>query len=440
MYSPEDDRKIQEKIKKILEGLPGYTASGEADRKFIRRLYELSEEKRPEFKPIGPMYRRAAAGAALIVLFAAFNYLFVPQYACVMNVKGTVKMCRAGTNEWFFVKNTRTVLHKNDILKTFSDGKADIVFPKRYELRLASDSEIKLAHSAPKISGQGARYDLAKGKVYAYYDKLRNSEREFKIQTVEVEISVLGTDFMVASIPALNKTWVGVLDGVVRVTALNPDDLTALRGQSVQVAPGEKTSVKLGSAPARPQRLMEEELLEMEELYRIGTKPQVALLISTGKGRTRELLSVAHLYISADRRGALSDQIRKINEQFGKALKEGSRIEYLNNIRQFEEIVDKHPDPKYDVQFLLFIGAYYKHLEEYDKAIAVFQRIADNYSRSSLASIAQCAIGIIYEEKLHNTEKARIAFRKVISNYPNSPEVDEAVSGLRRLSPENITK
>jgi len=307
-------------------------------------------------------------------------------------------------------------------------------------LRLASDSEIKLARSAPKISGQGARYDLAKGKVYAYYDKLRNSKREFNIQTEEADISVLGTDFMVTSMPAINKTWVGVLDGIVNVTALRLNNLAAPIGQSVQVAPGEKTSVKLGNAPARPQRLMEEELLDMEELYRIGTKPQVALLISTGTGRTRELLSTAHLYISADRRGALSDQIRKINEQFGKAVKEGSKAAYLNNIRQFEEIVDKHPDPKYDVQFLLFVGAYYKHLEEYDKAIEILQRVVDNYRRSSLASIAQCAIGIIYEEKLQDTKKAEAAFRKVISDYPNSPEVDEAVSGLHRLSSENITK
>ena len=51
-----------------------------------------------------------------------------------------------------------------------------------------------------------------------------------------------------------------------------------------------------------------------------------------------------------------------------------------------------------------------------------------------LASLAQCAIGIIYEEKLKDNKKAGTAYRKVISDYPKSPEIEEAQAGLIRLS------
>ena len=39
-----------------------------------------------------------------------------------------------------------------------------------------------------------------------------------------------------------------------------------------------------------------------------------------------------------------------------------------------------------------------------------------------------------YEEKLHDNEKARLAYQKVISNYPHNPEREEASQGLERLS------
>jgi len=49
---------------------------------------------------------------------------------------------------------------------------------------------------------------------------------------------------------------------------------------------------------------------------------------------------------------------------------------------------------------------------------------------SDLASIACCAIGIIYEENLKDYPEAEEYYRRVLRNYPNSPEVYEAQEGL----------
>ena len=96
--------------------------------------------------------------------------------------------------------------------------------------------------------------------------------------------------------------------------------------------------------------------------------------------------------------------------------------EHLESIKLLEKIVDEYPNAKYDVQFLLYIGAYYEYISEHEEAIKAFEKVLDKYPDSPLASMAQCAIGIIYKDKLHDPEKARAAFKAVLDRYPNSLE------------------
>lgn len=423
------DEQIQEKIKKILADPPQYTFSQERRREFIARFYKVPEERRnlSDYFAMAarnvPLYARVAVMAS-VLLFCA-NYLFSPVYPVVSGVRGTVKIYHAARNEWAFAPEGRARLAKNDVLKTFGDGQADVAVPGVYHVRLKSDSELRLARAPSRLAAGRIGYELDKGKVFTYYRKKEGAGREFDIKTPQAVATAVGTDFMVEAMPALNTTWVGVLDGAVRVTGMEA---------AVMVAPGEKTTVFAGKAPARPTRLMESEMLELEELYRIGTKPQVALLISMGATRTRELLQIAPLYISSERPGVLPDKIERAARTFSQAIKEGAKEKYVENIGQFEELVNKYPNPKYDVQFLLFIAAYYEYLDEHAKAIGVFQRVIDSYPKSNLASIAQCAIGVIYEEKIKDLERARKAYEKVLSHYPKSTEVEEAGAGLGRIA------
>ena len=458
MNTHDDKPEILEKLKNILGPLLKHEMPEARKAEFLAWLKTEAERKRssqetkasiPEriryildnlpvlnlgnFELRMPALARVAAVA--FVAFIGFAYLFSPQYPLVSDMKGAVKICRANTNTWFFTQDRDKIrIGKGDIIKTFSDGRADIVLADRYHMRLEKDSEIKLAQAPSRLSGQGASYDLAKGKVYAYYNKLQGFKKEFDIRTNQADISVLGTDFMVSTSMVTNSTWVGVLDGVVKVAGINREDISQTGLQPVFVKPGEKTTVREGSSPSKPTRLMEDELMNLEELYHIGTKPQVALLISTGKTRTRELLSLTSLYISADGAGELPKQIKKIAKQLRQAIKESSKEKIMDNIEQFEGIVNKYPNPKYDVQFLLFIAGCYKHVGENIKAIDIFERVIRDYPKSSLTSIAQYAIGIIYDEILHDPDKAKIAYQKVVSNYPQSPEAEEAISGLQNVS------
>ena len=421
---------IQDKIKRLLHSLPSSKLPDEDRRKFIAWLYNLSAEKRPEPEHVFAGRPRSFAGAtaALVAVLVALTYLLLPQCPYVSDPKGTVKIYRASNNQWVFAERSKIRLYKNDVLKTFQDGQADIVLPNRYHLRLKNDSEIRVASLPSRILPGTIKYGLSKGRVYAYYNKKQALKKEFDIATGEADVSAVGTDFMVISTPALDRTWVGVMDGIVRVQGID------IKTPPVLVEPGEKTIINKGFAPQEPKRLLENELLEMEELYRIGTKPQVALLISTGKTRTRELLSLALLYISSDSRGAFPEKMERVEKRFRSIMGTGAKDKYLENIKEFEEIVDRYPNPKYNIQFLLFIAAYYEYAGEHNKAIETFGKVINDYPRSNLASVAQCAIGIIYEEKLNEPDKAKIAYQKVISSYPRSAEIEEAVSGLARIS------
>ena len=437
---PREETIIQEKMRRLLQNPPQYAFSGVKRTELISRLYKLDEERKSilDYIPtiripalrLAPVY--ATVAATVLVMFG-YMFLFKPVYPVLQEVNGTVKVYRAAKKEWMLVKDPKIRLGKNDIVKTFDDGEIDLLVPNLYHLRVKNDSEIRLAKAYSRALPGNIEYELRKGKVFAYFKKSPRRKRTLEIDTSQATASAIGTDFMVQSTPELYKTWVGVLDGAVEVTGLDIPRLKELGKDSVVVKAGEKTIVRKGRAPTVPTRLVENELLEMEELYRLGAKPQVALLISTGTNRVRELLSVTPLFISSDKPGILPQKVEEIAKIFNQAIKGGAKQKHIDSIRKFEDIVNSHPNPKYDVQFLLFIGAYYEYLDEHEKAIETFQRIIDDYPKSGLVSMAQCVIGIIYEEKLNDPEKAKIAYEKVISRYPKSPEIQEAKEGLARL-------
>ncbi|MCM8790960.1 MAG: tetratricopeptide repeat protein [Candidatus Omnitrophica bacterium] len=422
-----DDRTIERRIKELVGRPPESRLPDSRAKEFVARLYKVSEEAKHivYFATLRDARVFATVAVSVLIFIVATHFLFSPVGPVVQNASGTVKIYSARRNEWTFAKKKKGVrLARNDIVKTFSDGQADLVVKGSYHMRLKGDSEIKLARSFSRASPGGTEYMLEKGKAFTFYKKGGIVNRQFDIRTPQASVSAVGTDFMVQALPLADRTWVGVLDGAVRVTNID----------TVFVEAGEKTTVHAGRPPLRPQRLMENELLELEELYSIGRKPQVALLISTGKTRTRELLNAVPLYVASARPSVLPEKMEAIVNTFNQAIRAASVDKHFESIRQLEEIVEQYSNPKYDVQFLLFIGAYYERLQEHEKAIETFRKILDKYPNSNLASIAQCAIGIIYEEKLNDPKNAIQAYQKVLSDYPQSAEIEEAQSGIKRIS------
>lgn len=379
-----------------------------------------------------PAFARVAA--LLFVFVSIYSYAYTPQAPMLHNIEGTVKIYDPSKNEWTFAANNQR-LKKDFIVKTFDDGRADISLGDSYSMRMKRDSEVKVGQLSSRAGTKSVQFDVSKGKILAYYSK-NNSKtaKGFEVRTEESIASVIGTNFAVETMPDLHKTWVGVLDGIVSVRSIGLPKGEKIAGATVYVKSKFDTEIDAGSVPTAPQMMAEDRWYQLQELYSVGKKPQVAILISSGSTRTRELLSVAPLYISDKKPSIFPASIDKIARDFENAAKGGSTKIHLENIRELEKILKEHPNPVYDVTLLLFIGAYYEFLDYHEKAIETFRQVLDRYPRSHLASLAQCAIGIIYEEKLKDKKDARQAYLTILSKYPNTPEIDEAIAGLKRLS------
>ena len=400
------------------------------DRIYYGTQESLGRIRNTLVEPI-PVLARAVISVGIVFLVCA--YFFFPSAPKIHDIKGTVKIFDSSRNMWVFARNNQRI-DRRDIVKTFQDGRVDITLQGVYSMRLKRNSEVELKETTSRAIKRDIAFKTKKGRILAYYEGMGAKKKGFKIETDELIASALGTNFMVEAMPKFHKSWVGVLDGVVRVTSLDIPRSADPKYATVSVESGHKTEVIKGEIPLKPQRIMESEWLQLKELYSVGKKPQVALLISTGRTRVRELLSSPILYVSDTEPSVLPQRLTKLVDIFNQAVLEKSRTKHKEAIKKLERIVEDYPNKKYDVQFLLFIGSYHNYLGEYNKAVETFQKVISQYPDSKLASLAQCAIGIIYEENLKDQKEAIKAYQKVISFYPHSPEANEALSGLDRLS------
>ena len=443
------------KIKEILRSLDGTEVSSSVRQKFISRLSKIEQPKTVlekarvlntrftlalkditygiKYAFAVPHFEYARIAVLAFIAVSLYAYGFLPQAPMVHAISGTVKIFSSNRNEWVFASDKMRIA-KDDIVKTFGDGSADISLEGVYSIRVKRDSEVKLESLSSRATDAPITFDVSKGKVLTYYMGSKGgSYKKLDIRTEELIASAIGTNFMVETAPLFHKSWVSVLDGVVRVRSANIPPSIPEAEATVFVNSKYRTEVSEGGIPKKPEMMMEDEWFQLEELYSVGKKPQVALLVSTGPTRMRELLSMAPLFISDKKPSVLPDRLMEAATLFNQAIKEKSNAKHVKTIGMFEEIVEQYPNPKSDVQFMLFIGAYYEYIDLHRKAIAAFEKALERYPRSTLAGIAQLAIGYIYEEKLNEPKKAKEAYFKVISDYPQSPEVEEALSGLHRL-------
>jgi TolA-binding protein len=127
----------------------------------------------------------------------------------------------------------------------------------------------------------------------------------------------------------------------------------------------------------------------------------------------------------------ISKRLEKAIGNIQEAIAEGNVDKHLEAIKELELIVEEDPGRGYNPQILLFIGTYYGYLSKYDKAVETFEEVAERYPDSQFASLAQCAIGIIYNEKLGKKVNARRIFESIILKYPDSLEEMEAKKVLQ---------
>jgi len=304
----------------------------------------------------------------------------------------------------------------------------DIEVSGKFAIRLKENSSVRIGRMIPKYRKGEVRIALNKGKALVRIDEGFKGSRFF-MRTSAAEVKALGTKFAVDATEKLRKrTWVGVLEGAVEVAGVGRSQ----QAKKIVVKTGQMTIVDIKEGPAAPRRLALDEWRELEELYQIGKKLQVLLLVRNTADRAMEVLRPAPLYISDEEKGELPSLVKTAIQTINQAIEKNDINQHLESIRLLEQVVKEYPNPRYDPQLLLFIGAYYRFIGHYTDSIRTLERVVEEYPETTFASIAQCAIGIVFERDLKDVSKASEAYNTVLRNYPDSLEAIWIESNIKK--------
>lgn len=398
-------------------------------RSFSHIFNEFTKRLRDALVP-PPMPVLARITALVLIGFSAYGILnyYLVQSPVLTFAKGNVSIYNQKEKRWLEgAKGYR--LAKGDIVSVAGASFADIDSTGKYKIRVKDNSVMRIAKLAPIYVRGSAVYNVDKGRVLVWVEKGFKGSK-FIIKTPEAIATAVGTMFAVdVPVQQNNMTKIGVLEGSLNVESIfRPKD--AVGSRRVTVSGGEATEVYKEKVPMTPRELLDKEWAELVEFYQIGQKTQVALLISDGRNRTRQLLRPCAIYISDVEPRTVSESLEETIKIIDQAIKTKDTAKHLEGIKRLEDILSKYPNPNYEPQLLLFIGSYYNYLNMPQEAIRSFAEVYAKYPQSTFASIAIYAIGIIYEEKLSDKSEAGRYYDLVLEKYPGSPEARE----IRRLS------
>ncbi|MFH0732651.1 MAG: tetratricopeptide repeat protein [Candidatus Omnitrophota bacterium] len=426
-------------LKKALSSLSELKESEHFDFEFNQKLNRRLEQKlkvslnsilektlqgiNNVFIPRAPVLARVAALLLLAVtVVGSYNYYIYTRLPLIQNVVGQAKICQAPSNKWIAAKpNIR--LRESDRILTAQDSEINILSQNKYAARIKSSSDIVIAKLDLRAADHFTEFSVAKGKLMV------NTRKHFKgskmmLSTPSCKASVVGTAFAIDVSEAVDKaTWLGVLEGTVKIHA---------NGADIYVNAGQKSKVLSGSAPDAATLLSDAEWDIMQELYQLGEKPQVVLLVSLKVSRVKELLKPAPLYISDAAPRVIPRDLETITHLITKAIENNDTETHNLAIRRLERLVEGHSNSIYNPQFLMFIGSYYYYMGNYKKAIATFERVVKEYPEYALSSLAQRAIAEIYNTDLKDQAQAVFAFEKLLREYPDSVDAQGAKEFLKK--------
>jgi len=377
-----------------------------------------------------PVFAAAFASVLLAAIISVVSLrMIAPLSPMMVSAEGGVEIFDKGRGQWEKAP-AELALRKGDIVRTAEGASAVFEAPSLYTIKVKDASEFEVAGLTRRALKGMAAISLKSGRMFVDIEK-KFQGSQFKIFTHTAETKALGTRFMVeAAEEGEKRTWIGVLEGEVEVKSAFEPPRYARAKQTVIVKEGQKTEVHQNAVPGSPQKLLDAEWKILRELYQLSRKAQIALLIGAGENRVQELLKPCAIYISDEESRAIPSALEEIVPMINQAIVEADVEKHLSVIEKLKGIIEDQPEAPYARQLLLFVGSYYYYVDRHKEAIQTFERVARDYPGSSLASLAECAIAVVYEKGLNDTAKAAEVYSRIINQYPSSPEASFAKQHL----------
>jgi len=375
--------------------------------------------------------RVAAAAAAILVAIAASIPLLPARQPVIVASAGKSEIFNAEVGRWVRAGLDGTV-RRGDIIRVSGSGHLDIALGNVYTVRIEGGSEAVATRPNAGWVRRNMKFSLARGEMLVGTGK-SFGKRAFEVDTAAALATATGTFFKV-SVVGEEETLVQVKEGTV---SLRSKFGIETEESLVKISPGKKSAVMPGRLPEPARPMTEYEIQSLSSAYRnmgferaeIETSPDgeaVSLILPKGPERVDELLRPCSILV----KNAPGEVIRLIEESQRLA----NSQDYSGAVRKLHEVLARHPDPRYNSELKLYLGAQlYSLLQEPDKAIAEFEDVA-KHGKKEWRSLALAAIAEILDRSAReNRSEAKKVFKEIMNTYPDYPESQLARRRLKNM-------
>lgn len=218
-----------------------------------------------------PVFQLAMAGATILVLLIAGGFTLrfwlstaVAQTATLADVSGVVQVLPAGTDAWQLAEPGSRIT-PGDSIRTGASSAVTLAFFDGSATTLDAETEVTVSQLFSRRDGHDKIIILHQwvGRTRNRVQRLLDPASRFEIETPTAVTAVRGTEFTVEVMPN-GATRVAVDEGLVEVAA---------QGTTVELQPGEATTVQPDSLPATPHPTSPPEPTETEEPAELTETP-----------------------------------------------------------------------------------------------------------------------------------------------------------------------
>jgi TolA-binding protein len=106
--------------------------------------------------------------------------------------------------------------------------------------------------------------------------------------------------------------------------------------------------------------------------------------------------------------------------EIGRIWQDGLEEPLIRQFETFEKVIKDYPRSEQEPEALLRLAKAYEKAKEYERALALFGQLVENYPKSKFAAEATYARGKLLAEKMEKHDEAAKEFEKVTREYPES--------------------
>ena len=138
------------------------------------------------------------------------------------------------------------------------------------------------------------------------------------------------------------------------------------------------------------------------------------------------------------------EKLAKLDKEMGGAnvTDKAKAAEFIKTSEELAGLVEKTNPDQY-VEVLLKAAGLAKTIDNPQKAIELYTKVADGLPQHKKAPTALFMIGFVQENDLNDLAKAKTTYESFLQKYPNDPDfADDAQNALKMLgkSPDEIIK